>query len=172
MRCPFCQSLNTCVVDSRLRNESTTVWRRRKCLSCGKRFSSRERLDLSYLVVIKKNGGKEPFSREKILMGVTKSFGKSKIPEEKLDEAVENIIQQIHKMGVSQIKSETIGNLVMEKLYKLDLVAYIRFASVFKELKDIESFKREIEMASKKKEENKEVKPEPIDLTDGCWVRE
>lgn len=171
MRCPFCQSLNTCVVDSRLRNEATTVWRRRKCLSCGKRFSSRERLDLSYLVVIKKNGDEEPFSREKILMGITKSFGKSKIPEEKLDEAVENIIQQIHKMGVSEIKSETIGNLVLEKLYKLDLVAYIRFASVFKELKDIESFKREIELASRKKQEDKEKEP-PVDLTDGCWVRE
>jgi transcriptional repressor NrdR len=155
MRCPFCQSLNTYVVDSRTRNEATTIWRRRKCLSCGRRFSTREQLDLSYLMVIKKNGQKEPFSREKILLGMTKSFGKHQIPEQKLEEVVDGIIQDIHKIGVSQIKSELIGNLVLEKLYKLDLVAYIRFASVFKKFKDIESFNKELAMLSKKQKEAK-----------------
>lgn len=146
MRCPFCQSLNTCVADSRLRNEGTVIWRRRKCLACGKRFSSREKLDLSYLMVVKKTGQKEPFRREKILLGMIKSFGKNQIPEEKLEAAVEEILQKIHRLGVSEIKSSLIGDLVLEKLYKLDLVAYVRFASVFKEFKDIASIKRELEM--------------------------
>jgi len=151
MRCPFCQSLNTCVIDSRPREEETVIWRRRKCLSCGKRFSSREKLDLSYLMVIKKSGEKKPFSREKILLGMTKSFGKKQIQEQKLEEAVDEIVQEIHKHGVSEIKTSLIGNLVLEKLYKLDLVAYIRFASVFKEFKDFAGFRQEIELLNKKK---------------------
>lgn len=146
MRCPFCQSLNTIVADSRSRNDETTIWRRRKCLSCERRFSSREKIDLSYLMVVKKSGKREPFSREKILMGIVKSFGKRPIPEDKLEKAVEEIIQEIHKLGKKEIKTSQIGNLVLEKLYKLDLVAYIRFASVFKEFKDLASFKKELEM--------------------------
>lgn len=150
MRCPYCQSLNVTVTDSRPRDDGTVIWRRRKCLSCDKRFSSRERIDLSYLTVVKKNGKKEAFSREKILMSMTKSFGKKKIPEEKLEKAVEEILQEIHKLGQTKIKTTQIGNLVLEKLRKLDLVAYIRFASVFKDFKDIATFKKEIERLEEK----------------------
>lgn len=151
MRCPFCQSLNVIVVDSRLRNEETTVWRRRKCLSCERRFSSREKIDLSYLVVVKKGGRKEPFSREKILMSMVKSFGKRPIPEDKLEKAVDEIVQEIHKLGKSEIKTSLIGNLVLEKLRKLDLIAYIRFASVFKDYKNIKSFRKELEKLEERK---------------------
>lgn len=151
MRCPFCQSLNVIVLDSRLRSEGTTVWRRRKCLSCERRFSSREKIDLSYLVVVKKGGRREPFSREKILMSMVKSFGKRPIPEDKLEKAVDEIVQEIHKLGKSEIKTSLIGNLVLEKLRKLDLVAYIRFASVFKEFKDMKTFKDEVEALDKRK---------------------
>lgn len=151
MRCPFCQSLNVIVLDSRLRSEGTTVWRRRKCLSCERRFSSREKIDLSYLVVVKKGGRREPFSREKILMSMVKSFGKRPIPEDKLEKAVDEIVQEIHKLGKSEIKTSLIGNLVLEKLRKFDLVAYIRFASVFKEFKDMKTFKDEVEALDKRK---------------------
>lgn len=151
MRCPFCQSLNVIVLDSRLRSEGTIVWRRRKCLSCGKRFSSREKVDLSYLVVVKRGGKKESFSREKILMGMVKSFGKQPIPEEKLEKAVDEIVKEIHKLGKSEIKTSLIGNLVLEKVRKLDLVAYLRFASVFKEFKNIGSFKKELEKLKERK---------------------
>jgi transcriptional repressor NrdR len=102
-------------------------------------------------MVIKKSGEKKPFSREKILLGMTKSFGKKQIQEQKLEEAVDEIVQEIHKHGVSEIKTSLIGNLVLEKLYKLDLVAYIRFASVFKEFKDFAGFRQEIELLNKKK---------------------
>lgn len=155
MRCPFCQSLNTCVVDSRSRNEETTIWRRRKCLSCGRRFSSREKLDLSYLIVVKKDGSKEIFSREKILLGMAKSFGKHQIPEHKLEEAVDGIIQELHQLGRLEVETSFIGNLVLEKLHKLDLVAWIRFASVFKEFGDLESFKKELEAVKTRKEMKK-----------------
>lgn len=150
MRCPFCQSLNVAVVDSRLRDDGTTVWRRRECLSCGRRFSSRERIDFSYLSIVKKDGKKVPFSREKILMSMVKSFGKRPIPEQKLEKAVNEIIQEIHKLGKSEIKTTLIGDFVLKKLRKLDLVAYIRFASVFKDFKNIETFKKEIEELDRK----------------------
>lgn len=150
MRCPFCQSFNVVVVDSRLRNEGTSIWRRRECLTCGKRFSSREKADYSYLAVIKKDGRRQPFSREKIFLSMVKSLGKRSIPEQKLEKAVEEIVQEIHKLGQSEIESSLIGNLVLEQLFKLDLVAYIRFASVFKDFKDVETFKEEIETLLKK----------------------
>lgn len=150
MRCPYCQSLNVTVTDSRPREDDTVIWRRRKCLACGKRFSSRERIDLSYLVVLKRSGKKEPFSRETILMSMVKSFGKRPIPEEKLEKAVDEIIKEIHTTAKTQIKTSEIGDLVLEKLRKLDLVAYIRFASVFKDFADIKTFKREIERLEKK----------------------
>jgi len=150
MRCPFCQSSNVAVVDSRLRDDNTTIWRRRECLNCGRRFSSRERIDFSYLSVVKKNGKKVAFSREKILMSMVKSFGKRPISEQKLEKAVNRIIQAIHKLGKPEIKTSQIGNLVLKELCKLDLVAYIRFASVFKDFKDIETFKKEVEDLEKK----------------------
>lgn len=145
MLCPFCQSVNVAVVDSRSRDEGTSIWRRRECLKCGKRFSSRERIDFSYLSVVKGNGEKEPFSREKILMSIFKSIGKREIPEEKLEKAVDEITQEIHKNGKAEINSSSIGELVLEKLRKLDPTAYIRFASVFKDFKNIETFKKEFE---------------------------
>ena len=145
MQCPFCQSLNVIVVDSRPRDEQTTIWRRRKCLSCNRRFSSKEKIDFSYLVVVKKSGQKEIFSRDKIYMSMVKSFGKQPIPQEKLEKAVEEIIQEIHKLAKTTITTTEIGNLVLEKLRQLDLVDYIRYASVFKDFSNIETFKKEIE---------------------------
>jgi len=150
MRCPFCQSSNVAVIDSRARDDSTTIWRRRECLNCGRRFSSRERIDFSYLSVVKKNGKKVAFSREKILMSMVKSFGKRSISEQKLEKAVDEIVQEIHRLGKSEIETTLIGNLVLKKLRKLDLVAYIRFASVFKDFKDIKTFKKEVEGLEKK----------------------
>lgn len=145
MRCPFCQSLSVAVVDSRPRDDGTTIWRRRECLSCSKRFSSREKVDFSYLSVIKRNGKKESFSREKILMSIVKSFGKHPIQEQKLEKAVDEVVQEIHKLGKTEIRSSLIGNLVLKRLRKLDPVAHIRFASVFEDFKNVETFKKEFE---------------------------
>ena len=146
MHCPFCQSANVSVVDSRSRDGGTSIWRRRECLSCGKRFSSREKIDFSYLSVIKKGGKKEAFSRENILMSIFKSLGKQPIDEKKLEKAVDEITQEIHKSGKTEINSLLIGNLVLEKLKKLDPVAHVRFASVFKDFKNIETFKQELKI--------------------------
>lgn len=114
-------------------------------MSCSKRFSSREKIDSSQFSVVKKSGSKEPFSREKILMSMVKSFGKRPITEQKLEKAVDEIVQQIHKNGKPEIGSSLVGNLVLEKLEKLDLVAHIRFASVFKEFNSFETFKQQLE---------------------------
>lgn len=151
MLCPFCRSLNVNVINSRIRNEGTTIWRRRECLTCGRRFSSREKIDFSYLTVTKKNGKEETFSNEKILMGMVRSFGKKPIPQERLERAVEEIIRDIHKLGQDKISTAQIGDLVLEKLRTLDLVAYLRFASVFKNFDSLDTFKKEIDKVDFKK---------------------
>lgn len=150
MLCPFCKSLNVEVINSRLRDEGTTIWRRRSCLSCGKRFSSREKIDFSYLTVVKKGGEEEPFSAEKILMSMVKSLGKKPISQIKLEKAVDEIVQEVHLLGKDKVETTEIGNLVLEKLKKLDLVACLRFASVFKDFDTLETFKKEIELIDKK----------------------
>lgn len=144
MRCPFCKSVNVSVVDSRSRGDGTSIWRRRECLSCEKRFSSKERIDFSEFSVKKRNGDKEPFSREKILMSIFKSLGKRPLDEEKLETAVDEITQEIHRNGKTDIRSSVIGDLVLDKLKKLDPIIYIRYASVYKDFRNTETFKKEL----------------------------
>ena len=145
MRCPFCQSLNVSVADTRSRDDGTVIWRRRLCLSCGGRFSSGEKIDFSYLTVVKSDGKKEPLSREKIVQAMIKSVGKKHLSEVKIGTLADEILSEIHKLGKRRIKSAEIGNLILVKLKKVDPVAYIRFASVFKDVRDTKDFKKVLE---------------------------
>ena len=145
MRCPYCKKENVAVVDTRSRDSGTTIWRRRECLSCDKRFSSREKIDFSYLLVIKGNGKKEPLSREKIVSGIRKSFGKDRLPEQIVEKLGDEVLGEIHKLAKPQIKSQEIGEMVLARLKKLDPVAYVRFASVFRDFRDAKTFRKTLE---------------------------
>jgi len=142
MICPNCQKDNVVVIDSR--DDGRVVWRRRKCLSCGYRFTTYERIEVPRLVVKKRDGRREPFSKEKIIIGITKACEKRPVTTADIHRVAEEIEQALYEKGETEIKSKTIGELVMEKLEKLDKVAYIRFASVYKDFKTINSFSKEL----------------------------
>lgn len=145
MRCPFCDSLNTRVVDSRQVESETSIRRRRECVKCKKRFTTYEKYEINSIVVIKKNQEREVFNNNKILKGMIRSCYKRKVPLEVLEEATREIELDINHLNLKEIPSSVIGELIMEKLKKIDKVAYVRFASVYKEFKDVSSFYDEIE---------------------------
>ncbi|WP_300408307.1 transcriptional regulator NrdR [Lagierella sp.] len=146
MRCPFCNSVNTRVVDSRQVENETSIRRRRECNDCKKRFTTYEKYEINSLIVIKKNQERESFDRNKILNGMIKSCYKRKVPIETLEEATKEIELELNHLNMKEIPSSKIGELIMEKLKKIDKVAYIRFASVYKEFQDVESFYDELEV--------------------------
>ena len=141
MECIYCSG-NTRVTDKRKSPEG--VRRRRECLKCKKRFTTYEKLGRGDLYVIKKDGRREKFSREKLEAGIEKAFEKRPIPKEKISKMVNEIEEQLMKKGKKEIKSGLIGELVMKKIKKLDNVAYIRFASVYRDFQDIKDFKKEM----------------------------
>lgn len=153
MNCPFCNYVNSKVVDSRPTDEGTSIRRRRECEQCKKRFTTYEKIEEISVMVVKKDGTREYFNREKVLKGILKSCEKRPVSIELMEKAVFEIEKDIMNSMVREIKSEEIGNLVMEKLKKLDEVSYVRFASVYRQFKDIESFMEELENI--KKEKNK-----------------
>jgi len=149
MKCPYCGYYDTGVIESRhLENELVTR-RRRICKKCNKRFTTYERIDLIPLMVIKKDGRREPFSREKITNGIIKACEKRPISIETINNLVNNIEETIKGEGANEIKSNLIGELVISRLRDLDEVAYVRFASVYRQFKDLSSFVREIRKISK-----------------------
>jgi len=142
MRCPNCASLDTQVKDSRPTEDSSVIRRRRVCLACNFRFTTFERVQLRELVVIKRNGRRVPFDRDKLLRSVQIALRKRPVEPERIDELVSKIVRELESQGESEITSETIGEMVMEHLRALDDVAYVRFASVyryFREAKDFEA---------------------------------
>ncbi|QQK07514.1 transcriptional regulator NrdR [Miniphocaeibacter halophilus] len=145
MRCPFCDSTNTKVVDSRQVESETSIRRRRECLSCNKRFTTYEKYENNSLIVIKKNQEREAFDRNKILNGMVRSCYKRKVPMEDLEKATKEIELEINHLNLKEVPSSLIGEIIMEKLKKIDKVAYVRFASVYKEFQDVNSFYDEIE---------------------------
>lgn len=145
MRCPFCDSLNTRVVDSRQVESETSIRRRRECVKCKKRFTTYEKYEINSLMVIKKTQEREAFNRNKILKGMIRSCYKRKVPIEVLEEATKEIELEVNHLNLKEVPSSVIGELIMEKLRKIDKVAYVRFASVYKEFQDISSFYDEIE---------------------------
>lgn len=140
MKCPFCGNDNTKVVDSRPVDDNTAIRRRRLCDVCGKRFTSYEKVELSPLMVVKKDQNRELFDRTKIEDGVLRACHKRPVSAAQIKELVDSVENEVYNSGEREIDSSYIGELVMEKLKDLDAVAYVRFASVYREFKDIDSF--------------------------------
>ena len=144
MKCPFCAELDNKVVDSRLSKEGELIRRRRECLACKRRFTTYERVDEISPVVIKKDGRREPFDRQKILHGLEKACQKRPIGPPTLTQVADRIEKKVQERGEMEIPSRVIGDEVMSELSKLDHVAYVRFASVYREFKDINAFMEEL----------------------------
>ncbi len=151
MKCPYCGDNQDKVIDSRETAESTVVRRRRECLNCGKRFTTYEYVEKIPLMVIKKDGRREPFNRQKILAGLMKACQKRPIGVEVLEKIVVEIETEIQKKFEQEVETRIIGEMVMERLSRLDDVAYVRFASVYRQFKDLNQFMRELrEVLSKR----------------------
>ncbi len=144
MRCPFCNAEDTSVINSRVSEEGDRVRRRRHCTACGKRFTTYEIVELRLPQVVKKNGNRAEFNRNKLLTSFLRALHKRPVPTEYVDAAIDRIVQKLLNLGVREISSRSIGELVMQELYKLDKVAYIRFASVYKSFKDVGDFQEVI----------------------------
>lgn len=141
MQCPFCSHAETKVTDKR--DTDSITRRRRECLKCGRRFSTRETVEWSELRVIKKDGRREPFDRIKIMTGIRKACEKRPVSEEQIEAMTNRIEERVRKKG-KEIKTSVIGELVSHELRKVDKVAYIRFASVYRDFTDVSDFKKEI----------------------------
>jgi len=140
MRCPYCQSLDTQVKDSRPAEEGAAIRRRRVCPDCGGRFTTFERVQLRDLVVVKKTGRKVPFDRDKLQRSIDIALRKRNVDPDRIDRAVSGIVRQLESGGESEVQSEEIGKLVMEALKSLDDVAYVRFASVYRNFREARDF--------------------------------
>ncbi len=144
MRCPFCGYKEDKVVDSRATTEESAVRRRRECLKCGKRFTTYEYIEEISLMVIKKDGRREPFDRKKVLAGIIRACEKRPISVEKMEEIVTQVERAIQRKSDREVLASRIGELVMDKLKTLDDVAYVRFASVYRQFKDVGQFMVEL----------------------------
>lgn len=157
MRCPFCQSDDTKVTDSRATDDGKAIRRRRECQSCGRRFTTYEMVEEVPLIVIKRNGRRELFDRNKILNGLLRATNKRKVSRQQLEEMVAKVERNIRNTLVQEISSEKIGEMVLDELRPVDEVAYIRFASVYRQFADLNSFMAELKrlMAQSKKKDQK-----------------
>lgn len=144
MRCPYCNNNSTKVLDSRPINEGKSIRRRRECDSCGRRFNTYEEVEETPILVIKKDGSREEFSREKMLRGVIRACEKRPVPLEKLENMVAEIERELRNNLKSEVDSREIGEMVMERLYHVDEISYVRFASVYRQFKDINVFIKEL----------------------------
>ncbi len=145
MKCPFCDNEDTKVVDSRPIDEGNAIRRRRECEKCGKRFTTYEKVEASIIMVIKKDGSREAFDRNKILNGIVKACEKRPVSMDSIEKVVNDIERGLSNMLEKEVKSTFIGELVMDQLKSLDEVAYVRFASVYRQFKDVNTFIKEIE---------------------------
>lgn len=144
MQCPFCSHTDSRVTDSRLASGGTVVWRRRECDACKKRFTTYERVEHSLPTVVKKDGRREPFDRQKLLRSLQIACNKRPVPADRLDETAEALERELGQSGEKEIVSRLIGEKVMERLKDLDEVAYVRFASVYRSFRDIDEFMAEM----------------------------
>ena len=144
MKCPFCNQANTKVIDSRPVDDNSSIRRRRSCDSCGKRFTTYEKVETIPLIVIKKDNNREQYDRTKIESGVLRACHKRPISAEQIDQLVDSVEAEIFKREDKEIPSSDIGELVMKKLQDLDAVAYVRFASIYREFKDVDTFMYEL----------------------------
>lgn len=144
MRCPFCQDDNTRVIDSRPADDNSAIRRRRQCDECGRRFTTYEKVETIALSVVKKDNVRENYDRAKIERGVMQSCSKLPIPIEEITRCIDNIENRIFNLELREVETRVIGEFVMEELKKLDQVAYVRFASVYREFKDADTFMAEL----------------------------
>ena len=162
MRCPFCHHLGTRVLDSRPVHDGKSIRRRRECEQCNRRFTTFEMVEEAPLYVIKKDGTREEFSRDKLLRGILRACEKRPIPIEELETLVNEIEKELRSVVQSEVPSREIGEMVMKRLYDIDDVAYVRFASVYRQFKDIHVFLQELSemLNTQRKEQPKEEETE------------
>jgi len=151
MKCPYCGTNKDKVVDSRASKGTKSVRRRRECLKCGRRFTTYEYVEETPLMVVKKDSGREPFDRAKLLGGLVKACEKRPVSMQKLERIVESIERHLQKNFDREVKASVIGELAMKHLHGLDQVAYVRFASVYREFKDINQFMKELKQLLRKR---------------------
>jgi transcriptional repressor NrdR len=153
VKCPFCDELEDKVVDSRMAKEGEVIRRRRECIGCRRRYTTYERVEEILPVVVKKDGRRESFDRAKILSGMKKACEKRPISTATIEAAADRIEKRIQEMGESEIQSRVVGEEVMKELHQLDQVAYVRFASVYREFKDIDQFMDELKVLAQQRRE-------------------
>ena len=144
MQCPYCDFEDTKVIDSRLSETKDAVRRRRECLSCEKRFTTYERREPLRLMVIKRDGGKEPFDREKLWSGLAKACAKQQITDEQVELLVDEIEAELRDRRRHEVTSRRLGDMVLVRLRRMDMVAYLRFASVYRQYTDVDEFRTEL----------------------------
>ena len=144
MRCPFCKADNDRVIDSRASEESSAIRRRRECLSCGRRYTTYERVEEHTLKIVKKDGAREPFSREKMRKGVEIACWKRPVSDDQVDRVISAVENHVYANFDMEVESQVLGGLVMEELREIDQVAYVRFASVYREFTDVRDFVDEL----------------------------
>ncbi len=149
MKCPFCKHPDTQVVDSRVNEEGDSIRRRRRCMSCEKRFTTYETVELRMPAIVKTNGDREEFDEEKLRVGFTRALHKRPVKMDLMDEAVERIKNKLLSLGDREVDSRKLGEMVMRELYRLDKVAYIRFASVYRDFQDVEDFRDAVKEVQK-----------------------
>ncbi|HUF22220.1 MAG TPA: transcriptional regulator NrdR [Burkholderiales bacterium] len=149
MKCPFCKHDDTQVVDSRVSEEGSSIRRRRRCLACDKRFTTYETVELRMPQMVKSNGFREEFKEDKLRTGFLRALHKRPVPANLVEDAVERIKQKLLSLGEREIESRRLGEMVMKELYKLDKVAYIRFASVYRDFQDVDDFRDAIKEVQK-----------------------
>lgn len=153
MKCPFCDELEDKVVDSRMAKEGEVIRRRRECLGCKRRYTTYERVEEILPVVVKKDGRRESFDRTKILAGLKKACEKRPISTTTIEAVTDRIEKRVQEMGETEIESRIVGEELMKELHQLDQVAYVRFASVYREFKDIDQFMDELRTLTQQRRE-------------------
>lgn len=154
MRCPFCENPDTRVIDSRPTEEGHAIRRRRECDGCSKRFTTYEKVEEMIFMVIKKDGSREAFDRNKVMSGIIKACEKRPVPIADIEKIVDDIERGLNNMMEKEVESKLIGEVIMEHLKELDEVAYVRFASVYRQFKDVNTFVAEIEKLLGKEKTN------------------
>ena len=144
MKCPFCGETNNKVIDSRLSKDGNVIRRRRECIDCSRRFTTYEHIEEIPVMIIKKDGRREVFNKEKVRTGMQRACEKRKISMNVIEQFIENLERDLRETGEKEIPSSRIGQMIMDKLHELDDVAYVRFASVYREFKDVNDFVSEL----------------------------
>nr|WP_298893634.1 transcriptional regulator NrdR [uncultured Acinetobacter sp.] len=152
MHCPFCDTSDSKVIDSRLAAQGAQIRRRRECIRCGERFTTFESYEVVMPRVIKSNGKNEPFDEQKLRRSLMHALQKRPVTQEQIEETLSNIQQQIRRLGERDVKSLTIGEIAMQSIFELDHVAYVRFASVYHDFQNLDAFREQIEMMQLRKD--------------------